>query len=192
MMNSSTIWEISSVLDNFLLPEIEKDGESLLESNWGSPLLNQWKVFKFKFQKNYGEQKADFHFLLGYIPIISVNICSKFNFESSDVELLPIENISGERFFVINPCFCDIHILNNKKSKIEYDSDGNISWILEPVFSDNPQRAIFKIPHMPTKIYVDDSFVNIAKNNKWKGIVFIPRKKKHISFIHNLLKRIHE
>lgn len=191
-MKTSTIYEISSILDGFLFPVLEKNDEFLLESKWGYPLLSQWQPFKFKFLKDYGEQKADFHFLLGFIPIISEKICSKFNFEATDVELLPIKDPAGEIFFVINPCFCDSHILNNKKSKIEFNSDGNISWILEPVFLDKPKKPIFKIPDIPTKVYVDESFVNVAKKYKWNGVDFVPRKIKKLSFINKLLKRIYE
>ena len=187
-MNSTPIWGISSILDGFLFTEINKECETLLESKWGSSLLNQWPTFEFRFLNDYGNKKADFHFILGYIPIVSEKVCSLFDFKTFDVELLPIKDTDGVAFYVLNPCFCDTCILNEKKSKIIYDSDGKISWISEPVFYGQIKKSLFKIPDMPTKVYVDESFVKMVEKHKFQGVNFIPRKIKQQSLLIKIFK----
>ncbi|SHM14177.1 fibrobacter succinogenes major paralogous domain-containing protein [Fibrobacter sp. UWB7] len=189
-MNCDCVWEINPVIDEFLFPEIENDGENLLEDCWGSPLLNQWSLFKVNFSKAYGKKKADLHFLLGYIPLISEKTRSLFNFNDSDVELLPVFDESGSKYYIVNPCFCDSHILNEQKSKITYNPEGKISWISEPVFLHNSEKLLFMIPRMPTKIYVNETFVNIVKEHKLQGIDFITRKIKGPSIFHKFIANL--
>ena len=191
LVKSLNIWEIKAELDGFLLPEIEKKGQILLESKWGTPLLRQWNKYGVNFLNDYGEKKTDFHFILGFIPIISERIASFFPFKTCDVELLPVKNTSGENFFIVNPCFCDSRILNKRKSKIRYDVEGQISWISEPVFFYLPPKILFKIPDMPTKIYADETFVSIVRKYKFQGIDFIPRKIKKQSLVSRIIEVIY-
>lgn len=190
-MNSTYIWEISSKQDGFLFPEIEKEGESLLEEKWGESLLDQWKSFKLKFLDDYGTQQADFYFILGFIPVASESICSLFDFKESDVELLPVYDDAGTKFYVINPCYCDSRILNRRKSKIKYNDDGGVFWVSDPVFYTRPSKPLFKIPEMSTKAYVDNSFVSVVKKHNLQGIDFVPCKIKEESVIDKILKSIH-
>lgn len=189
-MNCGCVWEINPVIDEFLFPEIENDGENLLEDSWGFPLHNQWSLFKIKFSRAYGKKKGDFHFLLGYIPVISEKTRSLFNFNDSDIELLPVLDESGSKYYIVNPCFCDSHILNEQKSKITYNPEGKISWISEPVFLHNSEKLLFMIPRMPTKIYVNETFVNIVKEHKLQGIDFITRKIKGPSIFHKFIANL--
>lgn len=190
-MNSTYIWEITSKQDGLLFPEIEKEGESLLEEKWGESLLDQWKSFKLKFLDDYGTQQADFYFILGFIPVASESICSLFDFKESDVELLPVYDDAGTKFYVINPCYCDSRILNRRKSKIKYNDDGGVFWVSDPVFYTRPSKPLFKIPEMSTKAYVDNSFVSVVKKHNLQGIDFVPCKIKEESVIDKILKSIH-
>ena len=189
-MAQSNVWEVNSVIDGFLFPKIETDCETLLEDNWGTPLLEKWSSNKLEFSDYCGKKKGDFHFLLGYIPVISERTRALFNFNNSNIELLPVLDESGSRYYIINPCFCDSHILNKRKSKITYNSEGLISWISEPVFFHNSEKLLFMIPRMPTKIYANETFVNVVKEHNLQGIDFIARKIKGPSMFHKIVANL--
>lgn len=190
LMAQSNVWEVNSVIDGFLFPKIETDCETLLEDNWGTPLLEKWSSNKLEFSDYCGKKKGDFHFLLGYIPVISERTRALFNFNNSNIELLPVLDESGSRYYIVNPCFCDSHILNKRKSKITYNSEGLISWISEPVFFHNSEKLLFMIPRMPTKIYANETFVNVVKEHNLQGIDFIARKIKGPSMFHKIVANL--
>lgn len=189
-MAQSNVWEVNSVIDGFLFPKIETKCETLLEDNWGTPLLEKWSSNKLEFSDCCGKKKGDFHFLLGYIPVISERTRALFNFNNSNIELLPVLDESGSRYYIVNPCFCDSHILNKRKSKITYNSEGLISWISEPVFFHNSEKLLFMIPRMPTKIYANETFVNVVKEHNLQGIDFIARKIKGPSMFHKIVANL--
>ena len=189
-MAQSNVWEVNSVIDGFLFPKIETDCETLLENNWGTPLLEKWSSNKLEFSDYCGKKKGDFHFLLGYIPVISERTRALFNFNNSNIELLPVLDESGSRYYIVNPCFCDSHILNKRKSKITYNSEGLISWISEPVFFHNSEKLLFMIPRMPSKIYANETFVNVVKEHNLQGIDFIARKIKGPSMFHKIVANL--
>ncbi|MCQ2124930.1 MAG: hypothetical protein MJZ25_12175 [Fibrobacter sp.] len=175
-MNAVNIWMIASKQEGFLFPKLDDKVESWLFDNWGSPLAEQWSCANLKFLSDDGREIPDFYFIGGFIPVVSESALSAIDLDHADVELLPAQDDCGKKFYILNPLSCEDSALNLKKSKVQYTSDGTISWISDFVFSYCPQKRMFRLSEMPTKMFVDDKFVQLIREKNMTGIDFIPCK----------------
>ena len=172
-------------------PLIENDKYlSLLEENFGTKLKPIWGEVGAKWYRENGEIICDFPFLLGMIPLCSLKIYNKLheNLNLEKIEFLPIR-IENELYYIMNPCLSIKGILNKKRSKIDYFSNGEIMWISKYVFYPNDvQASLFKIPEMYTAVFATTTFVDFIKENHFTGIEFEPCTSKKESFLNRIFK----
>lgn len=168
----------------------DEDVLSLLEEYFGTQFSNKWKEVEAKWHQERGDLICDFPFLLGTIPLCSLKVYyklqEKLNLEG--IEFLPIK-IENKLYYIMNPCLSIKGILNKKKSKIDYFSNGEIMWVSKYVFYPNEIGAsMFKIPEMYTSIFVTTSFTEFIKENHFIGIDFEPCEIKKESILSRIFK----
>ena len=150
---------------------------SFLEEKIGTKISNKWSCIETKWNRENGEIICDFPFLLGMI-----------NLNLENIEFLPIR-IENELYYIMNPCLSIKGILNKKRSKIDYFSNGEIMWISKYVFYPNDvQASLFKIPEMYTAVFATTTFVDFIKGNHFTGMEFEPCTIKKESFLNRIFK----
>lgn len=163
---------------------------SFLEEKIGTKISNKWSCIETKWNRENGEIICDFPFLLGMIPLCSLKIYNKLheNLNLENIEFLPIR-IENELYYIMNPCLSIKGILNKKRSKIDYFSNGEIMWISKYVFYPNDvQASLFKIPEMYTAVFATTTFVDFINENHFTGIEFEPCTIKKESFLNRIFK----
>lgn len=144
------------------------------------------EISKFNYTWNINDESlsiCDCPFIIGSIPVFNLMAYNKLlmYLNKENTQIIPI-NVDGVPYFVVNATVLIDDILNSRKSKISYFSDGRIMDIEKYVFNKRKDIPnVFKISQYQTYTFVSDRIASVINSNMMTGIVL--EKCKFSSFL---------
>lgn len=138
-------------------------------------LIKTWDPPYLTWYKNDGEKLCDFPFMYSFIPIINLKTYNilKEHVPPNEAEFLPLF-IENETYYIINLLILEKDILNIKKSKVKYYSNGRIMEITDFVFNKNTiTTSMFRVSESTTNIFVNEFIKNEIDKHRLIGANFI-------------------
>lgn len=115
---------------------------------------------------------CDCPFIIGSVPVFSEFAYNKIStfLDTTNSQVIPII-VDDRKFYIVNAIILMDNMLNEKKSKISYFSDGRIMDIDKYVLNNRPTPDLFKLSQFHTYTFVSEKIVDILKSEV-TGIVF--------------------
>lgn len=166
----------------------DKADSDVLNNAYGQSLASGWKLLKFHWNTEDGDERRNIFLYLGSILVVDEKGKNAISHNIDNVEYLPID-IDGEQWFVVNVCKTLNGVLNLSKSNIERFKDGSIKWIKEFVFNqDCSSFSLFRISELKTALFASDSFRESLLGSSLAGLSFENCKIKTSGILKSIFK----
>lgn len=134
-------------------------------------MVETWTPLHLSWYIEEGDKRCDFPFMYGFIPIVSQRAYKVLIdlISTEEIEFLPLF-IEDEQYYLLNLLIQKENILNLKKSKVKYFSNGRIMGISEFVFNHTEAgSSIFRISESKTSIFITENIKQEIENYKLTG-----------------------
>jgi|SRR5690554_244286 len=151
-------------------------------------LIETWETPHLSWYIDDGDKCCDFPFMYGFIPIVNQRAYKviKDLIPSDEVEFLPLF-IEDEQYYLLNLLIQKENIINIKKSKVKYYSDGRIMGISDFVFNQAEiTSTIFRVSESKTSVFVNEIIKQAIEKHKLIGANFVKCKVVKPSFFDKL------